>query len=69
MSELLQWTLRTEIRQLEELNKMLQVNMYHYEYRCRDSIIKEMKLEDDLEKANLLITELKAKLVTLEQPK
>lgn len=51
--------LRHQIRELEELNKMLQKNMFHYEYRARDEGVENIKLQ-------CLVDELRTKLANTE---
>lgn len=50
--------LRHEIRTLEELNKMLQTNMFHYEYRARDEGMKNIELSCEIDRLRERIVEL-----------
>lgn len=52
---------RHEIRQLKEINKMLQTNMFHYEYRARDEGMKNIELECKIDELEKLIAELREK--------
>lgn len=44
------WQLRRELAEQKELNKLLQMNMFHYEFRCRDALIENMKLQDEIDR-------------------
>lgn len=59
--------LRIEIKRLEELNKMLQTNMYYYEYRQRDESIKLLQASDKIRKLEAIIS--KFNMDKLEQQK
>lgn len=54
------WRLRAKIDELEELNKMLQKNMFHYEYRARDDRIALLKKEEECAKLEAKIAGLTA---------
>lgn len=49
------WYLKHKIKELEEINKMLLKNMYHYEYRSRDAVIELMEAEEKISKLEALI--------------
>ena len=40
---------QVEIRELEEINKMLQRNMFHYELSTKAEIAKNIQLEEKIE--------------------
>lgn len=67
--ELSYWRYKAEIKELQELNKMLQTNMYYYEYRSRDARIEVMKLEEENEILKDEILSLKRRLSEIENSK